>query len=483
MTVLRKHGLWLIVATLVGIAGAWLVAAEPHVVALTTPIVPNMGTEAQVVTSGVVLASTAHALKVTERSLETDLSASVSGTANVLSISCTIPTPAMARRCAAAASAAYVGFRNVTGGSKSAQAHDPLHVTLVTAATLPTAPAGLHKRILLPLGAMLGLALGIGAILIRDHFDDRVRDRADLERCLDAPVLAAIPRIRRRSVNPAFIYCRAPLSRAAESYRYLRSRIKPLLTPTPDGGTVLLVTGAQALEGRTCVAANLAAALAHAGTTVILVDADLRHPSLSKILGAGERPGLTDLLAARATPEEVMVPTDVPGLRLVAGGMRPVASEVADTFEAAHLTRAFAAMKAAADVVVVDSASVLAVSDPISLAHVSDLVVIVADVRRTGRGAVSAAVQEIRTTGQQTVVGVLNCVPSLGHGRSSVTREPQPSLAPQHKVPAILAGAVPPRGPNGQRRVRFDVTSAGRHEPADTGTDSGDPPGSGQEPG
>jgi len=499
MTVLRKHGLWLIIATLVGIAGAWLVAAgrpmlygstaqvdvEPHIVANTTPIVPNMGTEAQVVTSGVVLASTAHTLHVTQRSMETDLSAKVSGTANVLSVTCTMPTPAMAQRCAAAASAAYVHFRNLTGGSKSAQAHDPYAVTLVTAADLPAAPAGPHKRILLPLGAMLGLALGIGAVLIRDHFDDRVRDRADLERCLDAPVLAAIPRMRGRRVNPAFVFCRAPLSRAAEAYRYLRSRVRPLLTPTPDGGAVVLVTGAQALEGRTCVAANLAAALAHAGNSVILVDADLRRPSLSKILGAGDRPGLTDLLAARATLEEVVVPTDVPGLRLVAGGMRPVAvGGVADSLEAVQLTRAFAGMRAAADVVVVDSAPVLAVSDPISLAHVSDLVVMVADVQRTGRGAVSAAVEEIRTSGQQTVVGVLNRVHSLrnSRARSGVTHEPEPSLAPQHQVPALLAGAVPPRGPNGQRKVRFDITSAQRRGPADTGTDPGDPPGSGTGP-
>jgi Mrp family chromosome partitioning ATPase/capsular polysaccharide biosynthesis protein len=498
MTVLRKHGLWLIVATLVGIAGAWLVAAgrpvlysstaqvdvEPHVVANTTPITPNMGTEAQVVSSGVVLASTARAVGVTQRSLETDLSASVSGTANVLSISCTMPTPAMAQRCAAAAAAAYVDFRNLAGGSKSARAQDPMHVTLVTTATRPAAPAGPHKRILLPLGAMLGLALGIGAVLVRDHFDDRVRDRADLERCLDAPVLAAIPCIRHRRVKPAFVFCRAPFSRAAEAYRYLRSRVQPLLTPTRNGGTVLLVTGAQALEGRTCVAANMAAALAHADTTVILVDADLRHPSLSKIHGAGERPGLTDLLAARATLEEVAVPTDVPGLRLVAGGMRPAATEVADTLEPVQLARAFAGMRAAADVVIVDSAPVLAVSDAINLARVSDIVMMVADVRRTGRGAASAAVREIRAIGQETVVGVLNGVPSLANGgaRPSVTPEPR-SLASPHQVPAMLASAVPPRGPNGQHRGRFDATPARRHRRADTGTDTGDSPGPGPEPG
>src|ERR1700733_1777715 len=104
MTLLRKHGLWLIVAVLVGIAGVLLVYqaksvhytstsqvdVEAHVVALTTPVVPNMGTEAQVATSGVVLSGTAHALGLPPDRLTSALSASVSGTANILSITCTM---------------------------------------------------------------------------------------------------------------------------------------------------------------------------------------------------------------------------------------------------------------------------------------------------------------------------------------------------------------------------------------------------------
>ena len=496
MTLLRKHGLWLVFATMAGIVGAWLIYAsrptvylstaqvdvEPHVVALTTPIVPNMGTEEQVATSGVVLASTARALGAKPRNLATDLSAKVTGTANIMSINCTMPAAAAAQRCAAAAAAGYVAFRNQVGSSKIDQAHDPLHVTLVTAATLPASPAGPGKRILLPLGAFLGMTLGVGAIFVRDRFDDRVRDRADLERCLDAPVLAAVPRVWRRVADPALVFCRAPFSPAAEAYRYLRARLNPLITSVSDHGAVLLVAGAQALEGRTCVAANLATALAHAGDTVILVDADLRHPSLSEVFSTGERPGLTDLLAGRASLEEVAVPTEVPGLRLVTVG--EVAVRPADMFEVAGLTRAFAGMRAVADVVVIDSAPVQAVSDAIILARVSDLVVVVADVRRTDRGAASAAVQEIRATGPRIIIGVLNRVPSLGNGqvRSSVTRESE-SLAPSPSVPALLAGKVPPRGPNGQRWARYGATRAGQRGPIDTGNDADQAPGSGQDTG
>ena len=149
----------------------------------------------------------------------------------------------------------------------------------MTPATLPVKPAGPGKKLLLPIGGVLGLALGLGAVVIRDRFDDRVRDRADLERCLGGPVLAGIPRLG-RAVDPAFVFCRAPRSTAAEAYRYLRSHVRPL--SGRGGGTVLLVTGPQGFEGRTCVAANLARALAQAGACVIAVDADLRHTWASR---------------------------------------------------------------------------------------------------------------------------------------------------------------------------------------------------------
>jgi polysaccharide biosynthesis transport protein len=494
MTLLRRHGLWLIVAMLVGVAGVLLVYqtravqytstsqvdVEAHVVALTTPVVPNMGTEAQVATSGVVLSGTARSLGMPVDRLDSALSAKVSGTANILSISCTLPAPGIAQRCAAAAAAAYTAFRNDVTASKTEQAHDPLQVTLVTVASLPTAPAGPGKKILVPIGAFIGLLLGLGGVVVREHFDVRVRDRADLERCLDAPVLAEVPRIRRRSVNPAFAFAQAPLSIAAESYRYLRAHLEPLIADTPGGVAVLLVTGARPREGRTSVAANLAAALAHAGDTVLLVDADLRNPALDRLFETGERPGLTDLLAGRASLEEVAVPTDVPGLRLVTAGIAPAG---ADALEPVRLSRAAARMRTIANVIVIDSAPVLAVSDAVTLARVSDMVLMVADVRRTGRHQATAAAQQIQTAGPQIVIGVLNCVPRpfLSGRTRNLSAEPG-SLAPTSQAATILARTVPPRGQNGQGRPGIEATQPARRQPGVV-TDPDDPsrPGQGSE--
>ena len=175
-------------------------------------------------------------------------------------------------------------YRNDVGQPAKTQARDPIVVTLVTPATLPTTAAGVGLKTLLPIGAILGLALGVGAIFVRDYADHRVRDGADLERLLDAPVPGVIPRAK----HPDTVFIRQPLSAAAESYRYLRELLSPLIASVPDGGAVLLIAGAQADDGCTSVAANLAVALAEQGAKVLLVDADLWHPSLGAVFGTSE---------------------------------------------------------------------------------------------------------------------------------------------------------------------------------------------------
>ena len=496
MTLLRKYVLWLLLATLAGIVGAWLIHAslpvryisssevdvEPSAAAVVANWAPNMVTEQQVATSGIVLTDAAHAIGTTPSSLAKDLSATVLGTsatgntANVLSINCAMPTAIKAQRCSAAAAAAYVALRNDMRQSKTTRAHDPVNVTLITAATLPTAPAGPGKGILLPVGAILGLLLGIGAIFVRDRFDHRVRDRADLERCLGAPVLAAITHVQ----HPRDVFLRRPLSPEAEAYRYLRVNLNPLITAVPDGGAVLLVASAQPGDGRTSVAANLAAALAEPGARVLLLDAALRRPAMSEVFDGGRRPGWSDLLVGRASLDEVAVPVPrVPGLRLVTPGL--VTARPAEIFLDARLTKAFQEMKAHADVIVVDSAPVLEVSHALALARVSDIVAMVANVRSSTREAVSAAVQQVRATGPQAIVGILNdgASPASGQARPIPVHEPE-SVASTSEATVILAGAVPPRGPNGHRREHSGARHDYPRRPRDTETGTGDGSGSGE---
>ena len=156
-------------ATVAGMAGALLIHSsvaaryvstaevdvEPNLPALLIPYTPNMVTEQDVATSGVVLDNAASALGTTSTALQKDLTATVSGTnatggtANVLSISCSMPTAVSAQRCAAAAANAYMDYRNDVNAPKKTRAHDPMVVTLVTPATLPTTSSGVSLKILL----------------------------------------------------------------------------------------------------------------------------------------------------------------------------------------------------------------------------------------------------------------------------------------------------------------------------------------------
>jgi polysaccharide biosynthesis transport protein len=454
MRMIRKHAVWVVLATLVGLIGAWLatsgksvaytssadVDVEARIISGTPPVTPNLSTEKSVATSGVVLDSAAPLLGMTPSQLAGDLTVSVSGTSNILSIGCTLPQPAQAQNCATVATQAYINFRNDASQKKAAQSRDPLDVTLVTPANLPVKPAGTKRSVLLSIGAFLGFLLGLGAAYVRDRADDRVRDRDDLSQVLGAPALVAIPRVRRRGASPAFVFASDPDSAAAEAYRYLRVRIEALAPADAAKGNIVLVTGPRGGEGATSVASNLATALAQSGARVILVDADVRNASLSAAYGVTERPGLTDLLTGMAALSDVVIPTEAPKLMMVAAGT--MADRLTDVFEVTSLSRVFGPMTAAADVVVVDSAPVLSASDPIALASISHVVVITADVRRTTRTAARAAAAEISASGRQHLVGVLTSVPHALRARLPFLSRSNPRTRPAPATPGLRASGA-----------------------------------------
>jgi polysaccharide biosynthesis transport protein len=445
MRMIRKHAIWVVLTTLVGLAGAWLalsgravkytstaaVDVEPRVIANSVPVVPNLATEEKIATSGDVLGAAAATLGTDPGHLAADVTVSVTGTSTILSIGCTMPQAAAAQHCATVVTDAYIGFRNDLTQKKTAQARDPLDVTLVTPAVLPLSPAGTKKPVLLSIGAFLGLLLGVGAVYVRDRADDRVRDRHDLARNLGAPALVTIPRVRRRAGPAAFAFLRVPVGGAAEAYRYLRVRIDALQPASPARGYVVLVTGPRGGEGSTTIASNLAAALAQAGTKAILVDGNVRNASLSGLYGATGRPGLTDLFTGTASLDAVTVTTGMPRLTLIPAGTSP--REAADVFEAATLARTFGQIAAAADVVVVDSAPVLEVSDPVALASISHVVVVAADIRCTTRTDIRVAAQELASSGGRHVVGVVTRAP-CGWRRwlppARIARQPAPAVDP-----------------------------------------------------
>jgi capsular exopolysaccharide synthesis family protein len=454
---MQKHAIWLVLATLVGVAGAWIIVSlqpvaytsvasidvEPRIITGSTPVIPNLVTEERVATSGAVLGKAAPALGMSPGNLSARLAASVPSTSTILEISCTMPSPAQAQDCTSVVAQAYIHFRNQTAGTASERARDPLDVALVSSANLPTSRAGSKKPELLTIGALLGLLLGIGAIYVRDRADDRIRDREDLSLNLGAPILVEIPPAERKAGSAAFAFTRTPASRTAEAYRYLRIRIDALSPAREGQGYVVLVTAPRGGEGSTSVSSNLAMALAQAGNKVLLVDGDVRDSALSALYGLAGKPGLADLLTGTPSVTDVARSIAVPRLKLVPAG-KPNGNS-AEVLEPAELTQVFTSLLTSADVVVVDSGPVLAYSDPVVLASVSDVVVVVADVRRTTRADVRAVAREIGSSGKRHVVGLLNNAP--GRQARTSSRPVVPALLPE-PAEVTAPGVLLPRTVN-----------------------------------
>ncbi|MET0419917.1 MAG: P-loop NTPase [Actinoplanes sp.] len=428
---LRVHALWILLITAVVTVAAYgmsqlapteyrsaaIVVVEARVRANTTPLQPEMGTEKELARSGLVVRPAARTLGVDPDALAAGLTVSVAPDANVLTFIYNAPDPVTAQRRAQALAESYVAYRNAGEGQKNAlaQATANAHATLVTPAFTPAGPVARPVWVDLAIGVVLGLLLGVATALIRDRMSDRVRGRADFERLTGAPVLATVPRARRVRGPDADtpVLLRDPDSPVAESYRYLRSRLQPLLLRggPRDGAASVLVTSARDGEGRSTTAANLAIAFAQAGRSVVLIDADVRHPSLHTML---------------SVPDDELCDTPVPRLRLFPAGP---ATDLLDGPAPAQLLRG---LRRECDVLVVDAAALLSVSDAIGLAALVDHVLFVGDYRRSTRAGVRRALTELA----EVVDGNLSAV-LLNAPRSAGGLVPRPTAA------AVAAPAVP----------------------------------------
>jgi Mrp family chromosome partitioning ATPase/capsular polysaccharide biosynthesis protein len=184
------------------------------------------------------------------------------------------------------------------------------YASIQVAAGLPGSPSGIGQKKLLAIGIIAGLLAGCGIALARDRFDNRLRNSPDLDAITDAPVLAELPQdgdVRSGAVSLAMV--QAPQSQMAEAVRELRTSLRVVLHDSPC--PVITVTSPEAGDGKTFVAANLAAAWAMSGSKVIVVSADFRRPRLEEVFGLplGGRPGLADLIRHNwQTPEPTRRP-------------------------------------------------------------------------------------------------------------------------------------------------------------------------------
>jgi capsular exopolysaccharide synthesis family protein len=232
------------------------------------------------------------------------------------------------------------------------------------------------------LAGFLGLLAGVGLVFLRERFDTRIRTKEAAEQHFDLPVLAEIPYVRGWRRRSTIAVVTHPKSAVSDSFRVLAASIvrRP---PTPP--QAILVTGPGPGEGKSTVAANLAAAFAEVGKKVLVVSCDLHRPSIHTLFGVPNSRGLTDALRSQPDGNTIVNGqgwrTAMPNVRLVPSGQIP--EKPGELLASPLMRQVIAEAREVADVVLIDTAPILAASDATHLFPLVDAVLVVGRAGRT----------------------------------------------------------------------------------------------------
>jgi capsular exopolysaccharide synthesis family protein len=193
-------------------------------------------------------------------------------------------------------------------------------------------------------------------------------------------------------------------STAAEAYRTLRTNL--IFSQTGRALKSVIITSASPGEGKSTTASNLAAAFAQQGMRVLLVDADLRRPTVHNIFGTAREPGLTQVLVGQMELAEAVRESAVPGLSLLTAGELP--PNPAEQLGSTVMRELMRVMSDAFDMVILDTPPVMAASDSSVLASMVDGVVLVVRAGRTERSLAQQAVRQLMSVGARVLGAALN---------------------------------------------------------------------------
>jgi capsular exopolysaccharide synthesis family protein len=277
--------------------------------------------------------------------------------------------------------------------------------SVVGPAVVPTTPVEPRPVRTGTLALFLGVLLGIGGAFVRENFDDRIRNKEELERASDAlPVLGVIDAYERGDALP--ITLTEPSSSCAEEYRTLRTAVQFL--GLDRRLRTLQVTSPNLGEGKTTTIANLGVALACAGVNVCIVDCDLRRPRLAGLFGLDSKVGFASVLLGQSTLDDALQASEElgPFLRILPAG--PIPPNPSELLASARMQSVIEALTERYDIVLIDTPPTLPVADAMVVSRLADAVLLVASVGSTNRRDMHRALELMRNVSAPVIGTVLN---------------------------------------------------------------------------
>jgi len=308
-----------------------------------------------------------------------------------------------------------------------------LHVT--DYATPPRVPIGPNRLQGILLAFIFSLGFGVCLAAMLEYLDDSVRSTEDVSKILRLPTLATIPLLKKGSaarrklaggtsllrlrsgngrngngkVNPALLLDLDQRSPLAEAYRQLRTSV--LLSSPGHAPKTLVVTSCVPSEGKTTTAINLAVSLAQTGARVLVIDADMRRPSIHSSFGIENQRGLCNILANEMTEAETlnMIQQEKEsGLYLLTSG--PIPPNPAELIGSEQMRKLLLGLAATFDHIVIDSPPIASFTDGVLLSAISDGVILVVHASECSRKVVLRSQQALEEVGAKVFGVVLNRV-------------------------------------------------------------------------
>lgn len=341
-------------------------------------------------------------LDTTPQELATKVSAEVPLNTVLIEVSADDESPVLAAEIANEVSRNLVTVVEDLDRIRSSDA-SPVRVSITREAVPPDSPRSPIPILNLAIGLFVGLGLGLVLALVRESLDTTIKNDADVETATGLSVLASVP------VNPDIkdtpvIQQGAASPVWSESYRKLRTNISYLSPDNPPRS--LMVTSAHQGDGKTLTAANLSASLAQSGRRTILVEADLRRPSVAKLLGLVGDVGVTSVVSGKASVAEVL--QHAHGFDVLTSG--PIPPNPSELLESQSFRGLIDSLLEEYDAVVVDTPPLIAVTDAAVVGAVADASIVVCHSKKTKGPELRRALLSLRAVDARIAGVVLNRV-------------------------------------------------------------------------
>ncbi len=287
------------------------------------------------------------------------------------------------------------------------------NISIVDKGQVPGSAYKPNLRKNLKIALMVGLLGGVGLAFLFEYLDDTIKSATDLEKLTGLPVLGIVPEwpLEDENDSVAMTTYNEPRSAIAEAYRSCRTALSfSSATGTPD---ILHIASSISGEGKTTTAISLALTYVQAGSNVLLVDCDLRNPSLHNELDVSNETGLTNYLAGGYKPNQVVQRGDIAGLYILTSG--PLPPNPVELLGSGKMMELLQTAADKFDVVIIDGPPVLGLADALILANMCSVTIMVVDAGVTRTGTLTGALQRLKRAGTNVLGAVLA---KYGQGRS-----------------------------------------------------------------